>query len=204
MVSDFGLIEAIEAGLVKIPFMPQSDNTQELDMPVLRNLYEHVSDELPKKGARKRNPRRKRGRVDHRRAACSSETGQGSARPVLQSLPGVLRRPAPAVRETAGLFTSPPVFIVVCNNTSVSKEVYKFIAGYEYERTDKNGNTVSEIVDGHYPQFSNYDASTRQPRHRPPTLLIDSDALENSDQINDEFKKSSLLKSQSSNVIMHA
>jgi type III restriction enzyme len=26
---------------------------------------------------------------------------------------------------------SPPVFIVVCNNTSVSKEVFKYIAGYE-------------------------------------------------------------------------
>ncbi len=42
VVSDFGLIEAIESGLVKIPFLPESDNTQELSMPVLRNLYEHV------------------------------------------------------------------------------------------------------------------------------------------------------------------
>ena len=44
------LIEAIESGLVKIPFLPESDNTHELKMPVLRNLYEHVRDELPKKG----------------------------------------------------------------------------------------------------------------------------------------------------------
>lgn len=29
------------------------------------------------------------------------------------------------------LFGIPPVFIVVCNNTSVSREVYKYIAGYE-------------------------------------------------------------------------
>lgn len=42
VVSDFGLIEAIESGLVKIPFLPESDNTQEIKMPVLRNLYEHV------------------------------------------------------------------------------------------------------------------------------------------------------------------
>ena len=52
VVSDFGLIEAIESGLVKIPFLPESDNTQELTMPVLRNLYDHVKDELPKKGQR--------------------------------------------------------------------------------------------------------------------------------------------------------
>ena len=53
VVSDFGLIESIESGLVKIPFLPESDNTPELSMPVLRNLYEHVKEELPKKGQRK-------------------------------------------------------------------------------------------------------------------------------------------------------
>lgn len=49
-VSDFGLIEAIESGLVKIPFLPESDNTQQLSAPVLRELYDHVKDGLPKKG----------------------------------------------------------------------------------------------------------------------------------------------------------
>src|SRR5690606_17519503 len=49
IVSDFGLTEAIESGLVKIPFLPELDNTQELT-PVLRNLYEHVRNELPRKG----------------------------------------------------------------------------------------------------------------------------------------------------------
>src|SRR5215203_4239272 len=53
VVSDFGLIEAIESGLVKIPFLPESDNTQELTMPMLRNLYEHVRNGLPKKGQTK-------------------------------------------------------------------------------------------------------------------------------------------------------
>ena len=52
VVSDFGLIEAIESGLVKIPFLPEGDNTRELGMPVLRNLYDHIKDELPKKGQR--------------------------------------------------------------------------------------------------------------------------------------------------------
>ena len=57
VVSDFGLIEAIESGLVKIPFLPESDNTHELTMPVLRNLYDHVKDELPKKGVRTKRRR---------------------------------------------------------------------------------------------------------------------------------------------------
>jgi type III restriction enzyme len=53
VVSNFGLIEAIESGLVKIPFLPESDTTHQLEMPVLRNLYEHVKNELPKKGKSK-------------------------------------------------------------------------------------------------------------------------------------------------------
>ena len=187
VVSDFGLIEAIESGLVKIPFIPETDNTQELDMPVLRNLYEHVRDGLPKKG-------RKRSRSDAKK--------EGSD--MLEAPPDLPRLVKGALdqfynhyreydegrrtndEERSGLFSTPPVFIVVCNNTSVSKEVYKFVAGYE-ER-DSEGQ-VTRVVDGHYPMFSNYDPDTRRPKHRSPTLLIDSDALENSDQVNDEFKK---------------
>ena len=74
---------------------------------------------------------------------------------------------------------------MVCNNTSVSKEVYKYIAGYEYE--DETGKLITTT--GAKPLFSNYDQSTNKPLKRPPTLLIDSDALDNGDQINEEFKK---------------
>ena len=67
----------------------------------------------------------------------------------------------------------------------MSKEVYKFIAGYEY--LDKNNNLVT--VPGAKELFSNYDSVSKKLHRKPPTLLIDSDALENNDQINDEFKK---------------
>jgi type III restriction enzyme len=87
--------------------------------------------------------------------------------------------------EIIDLFSSPPVFILVCNNTSVSKEVYKYIAGYEY--IDSNEQLVT--VPGAKELFSNYDSVTRKPLKKPPTLLIDSDALDNNDQINDDFKK---------------
>ncbi|MBQ5423887.1 MAG: DEAD/DEAH box helicase family protein, partial [Bacteroidales bacterium] len=42
VVSDFGLVDAIESGLVKIPFLPTYDNSQELTEPVLKNIYEHI------------------------------------------------------------------------------------------------------------------------------------------------------------------
>lgn len=50
VVSDFGLIEAVESGLVKIPFLPTRDDTQAIALPVLRDLYAHIRDELPKAG----------------------------------------------------------------------------------------------------------------------------------------------------------
>jgi len=186
VVSDFGLIEAIESGLVKIPFLPESDNTQELTMPVLRNLYDHVKDELPKKGQR-----------TQKKDAAAEGNKFIELPPRLPSLVkgaldqfynhyveyfnGIRKHK----EEKTNIFSAPPVFIVVCNNTGVSKEVYKYIAGYEYE--DAEGKTVT--VQGAKDLFSNYDPATNKPLKRPPTLLIDSDALENGEQINDDFKK---------------
>ncbi len=186
VVSDFGLIESIEAGLVKIPFLPESDNTQELTMPVLRNLYDHVKDELPRKGQRKQKseaakvgkkikeqPPRLPSLV---KAALDQFYGH-----YVEYYNGVRKNQ----EEKTNLFSSPPVFILVCNNTSVSKEVYKYIAGYEYLDDEEQLVTVS----GAKELFSNYDSITKKPLKKPPTLLIDSDALDNNDQINEAFKK---------------
>ncbi len=190
VVSDFGLIEAIESGLVKIPFLPESDNTQELSIPVLKDLYNHVKDDpyMPsKKGMKKR-------RSEAKKEGSSIIEAPPMLPPIVKGAldqfynhykdyyEGVRKKH----EEKLTLFTTPPVFIIICNNTSVSKEVYKFIAGYE--EMDKEGN-IFRAVDGHYPLFSNYDSLTKRPKHKSPTLLIDSDALENSDQVNDEFKK---------------
>lgn len=186
VVSDFGLIEAIESGLVKIPFLPESDNTQELTMPVLRNLYEHVKDELPRKGQRKRKAeaakegQKVREQPPHLPALVKAALDQFYGHYV-EYYNGVRKNQ----EQKTDLFSSPPVFILVCNNTSVSKEVYKYIAGYEY--FDDNEQLVT--ISGAKELFSNYDPVTKKPLKKPPTLLIDSDALDNSDQINDDFKK---------------
>lgn len=186
VVSDFGLIEAIEAGLVKIPFLPESDNSQELTMPVLRNLYDHVRDELPKKGQRKQKSEAAQEGTKLREQPPKLPTLVKGAldqfyNHYLEYFNGVRKHK----EESVHIFSAPPVFILVCNNTSVSKEVYKYIAGYEYEGEDGNLVTVSGVKD----LFSNYDIGTGRPLKKPPTLIIDSDALENGDQINDDFKK---------------
>jgi type III restriction enzyme len=197
VVTDFGLIEAIEAGLVKIPFLPVDDSAQHLEEPVLRNLYEHCKDLLPRKGQR---TQRKDDKAEE--AVPPAKPGKAAklaAEPPPQ-LPSLLLHALEQFyrhyegyekgqREKgergADLLTSPPVFIVVCSNTTVSKEVFKKIAGYE--GADAEGRPL--VVPGVLPLFSNFDPATRTARPRPPSLLIDSDALEHSGQIDDDFKR---------------
>jgi type III restriction enzyme len=186
VVTDFGLVEAIESGLVKIPFLPLEDVTHDLTEPKLRNIYEHIRDELPKKGQRKLKKEEK-------------ELNGGN---ILMEKPPVLptllnlaleqftkdyEKYDKGIRELdeakANVFTTPPVFIIVCNNTTVSKEVYKYIAGYE--TSDKDGNIIRQ--DGTFEIFSNYKDGF--PKRQPPTLLIDSTTIDDASKtIDDDFK----------------
>ena len=188
IVSDFGLIEAIEAGLVKIPFLPVEDTSQRIDEPVLRDLYQHCKDQLPKKGQRKQRADDKKEGKD---VAASEMPPQlpTLVRAALSQFYTHYKNYEKGLREqgekSRDLFTEPPVFIVVCNNTTVSKEVFKEIAGYM--SADEQGGSTA--VPGLYELFSNFDSVTRAPRAKPPTLLIDSDALENSGQVDADFKR---------------
>jgi type III restriction enzyme len=191
VVSDFGLIEAVESGLVKIPFLPTRDDTQQIDLPVLRNLYEHIREELPKAGRKTTKARAKAaGKKLVEEPPRLPEILQAALKQFYEHYKEEYetRRYSTAARQTdqLSLEDSPPVFIVVCNNTSVSKEVYKFLAGYEIPSESAD---PPQVVPGRYELFSNYDSATQQPLRKPPTLLIDSDALENSGQIGEEFKR---------------
>lgn len=153
----------------------------------MRNIYQHISKELPKKGQRKRKKEAKES---------GEEQTLGEKAPNLPSLLNLaleqfvkdyedydkgIRQNDEAARN---LFTAPPVFIVVCNNTTVSKEVFKYMAGYE--TVDSKGNTV--YVDGHFEIFSNYRNGV--PVKRQPSLLIDSITIDEAGSIiDDDFKK---------------
>ncbi|MGB4571915.1 MAG: DEAD/DEAH box helicase family protein [Rectinemataceae bacterium] len=175
-VTDFGLIESIESGLVKIPYLPESDPTHNLDMPVLRNLYEHIRDRLPKKNK-----------------AALEQNKHPEIPPLLKNALDQLyshyekeyRLQKRSAKRQTDFFAPDPVFIVVCNNTGVSSEVYRYIAGYEIENEDGS----KSVVNGAFDLFDNFDRGSGQARPKPPTLLIDSSALEESEQIDEAFKK---------------
>ena len=50
VVSDFSLIDAIEAGIVKVPRVPVSDDSMQGDQPTYRDLWLRIREHLPRKG----------------------------------------------------------------------------------------------------------------------------------------------------------
>ncbi|MFN7883310.1 MAG: DEAD/DEAH box helicase family protein, partial [bacterium] len=54
-MSDFSLMDAIECGIVKLPRVPVADNIPGTEMPMFRNLWEHIRSKMPKKGRGKGN-----------------------------------------------------------------------------------------------------------------------------------------------------
>jgi type III restriction enzyme len=129
VVSDFSLIDAIECGIVKVPRVPVSDDAMQGEMPTYRDIWLRIRDHLPKKG---------RGTKDE------SATGDPK---LPQELEGALislygnyekyYRQWEQNAESIARGATPPVFIVVCNNTNVSKLVYDWISGYEKPLKDE-------------------------------------------------------------------
>ncbi|MGI9119294.1 MAG: DNA methyltransferase [Acidimicrobiales bacterium] len=173
VVSDFSLIDAIEAGLVKIPRVPVDDNAAQSEgLPTYRGLWPRIRDDLPKKG-------RKTDAVDGREPNLP-----GPLEGALQSLYGNYEKSFRRWQETAADLdgSTPPVFIVVCNNTNVSKLVFDYVAGWAKALAD--GGSV--VVPGKLALFSNEEAGRWS--SRPKTVLVDSTQLESGDAMSAEFK----------------
>ncbi len=168
VVSDFGLMDAIESGIVKIPRVPVSDDSMTGEGPMYRDLWLRVRDALPRKGIRD-SP------IDGLPVIPKELEG------ALRSLYDDYDRGHQAWAE-AGMGT-PPVFIVVCSNTATSKLVSDWIAGWEKELDD--GTTV--VVPGHLDLFSNEQDGRF--RDRPNTLLVDSAQLDRGDALDPAFRK---------------
>ncbi|MCB0131211.1 MAG: DEAD/DEAH box helicase family protein, partial [Caldilineaceae bacterium] len=169
-VSDFSLMDAIECGIVKLPRVPVADNVPGGEMPKFRNLWEHIGKKMPKKG---------RGKASKSLDPLSLPTELQTA---LDALYGHYEQVYNLWQEAN--ISVPPVFIIVCNNTSTSKLVHDFIAGFH--RVDENGESET-YHEGRLALFRNYDEhGTRLPR--PRTLLIDSEQLESGEALDDNFR----------------
>ena len=167
-MSDFSLMDAIECGIVKLPRVPVADNIPGGEMPMFRNLWEHIRSKMPKKGRGKANV------LDPLSLPPQLQTA-------LEALYGHYEKTY-RLWEKEGI-NVPPCFIVVCNNTSTSKLVYDFISGFQRQNDD--GSTMLE--NGRLALFRNFDEHGN-PFPRPNTLLIDSEQLEAGEGLDDNFR----------------
>lgn len=174
VVSDFSLTDAVECGIVKIPRVPVSDNAMLGEGVTYRNLWLRIKDQLPKKN------RRSAGVDDGSGPRLPAEL-QGALHSLYENYEkAFIRWRALALTQTS---STPPVFIVVCNNTAVSKMVFDYVAGWEKKRPE--GSSIP--VRGELELFSNVDNG--QWSHRPNTILVDSEQLESGHAMSNEFKR---------------
>jgi len=171
VVSDFALVEAIESGIVKIPRVPVDDNAVSVDVKYL-NLWPNIGEQLPKRS---------------RKDEAIPQNLPGLLETALESLYGSYEK---AFRQWEGSDAAkdgepPPVFIVVCSNTTVSKMIYEYIAGW----TKFVGPVDEEEVPvpGRLDLFSNVDSRGLW-LARPRTILVDSLQLESGDALSKAFR----------------
>lgn len=167
-MTDFSLMDAIECGIVKLPRVPVADNIPGQEVPIFRNLWVHIRKDMPRKG------RSKAGGLDPLKLPTRLQTA-------LEALYG-------HYKKTFELWMNegvrvPPCFIIVCQNTAISKLVYDYVSGFYRENED--GTKVLE--NGRLELFRNFDESG-QPLARPNTLLIDSEQLESGEGLDPNFR----------------
>lgn len=172
VVSDFGLMDAIESGIVKVPRLPVDDDAHD-DLVTYLHLYDKVKDDpgWPKKVSLSALP----------------ALGTWNMPAALEGALLSLYKSYEAAYEDwelrlKPLEEPPPVMIVVTPNTLVSKLVYDWIAGYEVTEGDE-----TRLVKGNLPLFSNVENDQRIAI--PRTIVVDSKQLESGEMMKDDFKK---------------
>ncbi|MGQ4382820.1 BPTD_3080 family restriction endonuclease [Streptomyces sp. SAS_270] len=170
VVSDFSLVDAIESGVVKIPRVPVDDDRPSPDVTYL-DLWQRIREGLPRQGRK----------ADATHADVFPDALDGALASLYSSYKREYARWEESGAATAG--EPPPVFIVVCANTAVSKMVFDRIAGHE--KVLKDGTAV--LVPGSLELFSNVQAGTWSAS--PPTILIDSRELESGEALSKEFRR---------------
>jgi type III restriction enzyme len=167
-MSDFSLMDAIECGIVKLPRVPVADNIPGEEMPIFRNLWEHIRAQMPRKGRGKAKD------LDPLSLPTKLQTA-------LEALYGHYLKTYALWQEAQ--IRVPPCFIIVCQNTAISKLVYDFISGFHRQHDDGS----LQLVEGRLALFRNFDEHGNQ-LARPRTLLIDSEQLESGDALDDNFR----------------
>jgi type III restriction enzyme len=174
LVSDFGLVDAIESGIVKIPRLPVSDTTGRPE-PTYFRLWRHIADHLQPGERLSGRARKPKPEVVYREAS-----------PALNTLAGQWVERFKYIQEaTDEKDKTPPVLIVVCDNTDVARVFFENISGeQEVEvveedegstRRGKRRKKTKKTVYGRGRVFPEYFSNREDYK---PTVRIDSKLLE--------------------------
>lgn len=186
LVSDFGLVDAIESGITKVPRLPIADDTGNTDDagrpdPQFFRLWEHVKGECTTSEKNKGTPK--------------PEAVLKYAEPALATLAAQWKVQFDKYQEDAGGQSFiPPVIIVVCDNTDTAQIVYEHISGetdVEIPDPDKPGKTITQKRYGGGQLFSDLLGNTED---RQVTIRIDSKLLEKVDKEEGESKDDAALR----------
>lgn len=168
LVSDFGLVDAIESGIVKIPRLPVLDDQEKKDEvgrpdPKYFRLWRRVCDDLSA-GDKLANGRPK------------PEAVYREAEGALLTIAGQWKKRFEEIRSASpddGHI--PPVMIVVCDNTEVAEVFFRKLSGErQTEVLDEDGKAKTKTVceaSAVFPELANEEGKPRR------TIRIDSRLL---------------------------
>ena len=134
LVSDFGLVDAIESGITKIPRLPVSDTTGRPD-PKFFRLWDEIKDQCRKDG--KAMPKGKPKPEDvwlYAEAAFQTLASQWMERFVYHQ------------KAKPGQEFVPPVIIVVCDNTDIAQYFFEMISGESEEEIEVKKGSKTTIT----------------------------------------------------------
>ncbi len=173
IVSDFGLVDAIESGITKIPRLPVSDTTGQPDPKYFR-LWRNITKDLAHT-QRLSNKRPKPDVVWER------------AHEAVVQLAGEYKKSFDAIQSASDMaLKAPPVMIVVCDNTNIAQVFYENISGQAEVETiaDEPEDGEEEVAAKAQKPTVTYGAGKVFPelfqndKGRLLTLRIDSKRLE--------------------------
>jgi len=155
IVSDFGLVDAIESGITKIPRLPVSDNTGQPDPRYFR-LWRNITKDLV------REQRLSNGRP-------KPEVVWERAQDALVQLAGEYKKSYEAIQQASDTaLKAPPVLIVVCDNTDIAQVFFENVSGQsEVEKITENEENEDDQPTARHPAVAVSGAELRGDRGPP-------------------------------------
>jgi type III restriction enzyme len=132
LISDFGLVDAIESGITKIPRMPVQDTTGRPDPKYFR-LWDAIDAEIEP-------GQRLPGRAHKPKPEVVYEKAQGA---LIQLSRQWKERWEQIQKASPGQERVPPVMIIVCDNTDIAEVFFRKISGESVEEV----TTLEEVTE---------------------------------------------------------